>query len=154
MFVTVHAGYDGVWDMHADGNNLNMIDGMRAVGPSFDHAVAAFIEDIESRGLQDKIMLVCCGEMGRTPRINKRGGRDHWSKLAPLLIYGGGTKPGQVIGRSDRHGGEPAGNSLQPSHLISTVLHTVFDVGRLRVTPGIPPPVMKLSSAKPIPGLA
>ena len=153
-FVTVHAAYEGVWDMHADGNNLNMIDGMQAVGTSFDHAVAAFIEDIESRGLQDKIMLVCSGEMGRTPRLNKRGGRDHWSKLAPLLVYGGGTKPGQVIGRSDRNGSEPATDNLDPSHLISTILHTVFDVGRLRITSGIPSPVMKLSSAKPIPGLA
>ncbi|MCZ6617184.1 MAG: DUF1501 domain-containing protein, partial [Gammaproteobacteria bacterium] len=65
-FITIHAGYAGVWDMHADGNNLNMRDGMEAVGRSFDHAVAAFIEDVEARGLRDKILLVCCGEMGRT----------------------------------------------------------------------------------------
>jgi Protein of unknown function (DUF1501) len=152
-FVTVHAGYDGVWDMHADRNNLNMVDGMRAVGPAFDHAVAAFIEDVEARGLRDKILLVCCGEMGRTPRINKRGGRDHWGKLASLLIYGGGTKPGQIIGRSDRAGSEPATDRLGPNHLISTILRTVFDLGRLRITPGIPSPVLKLAAAKPIPGL-
>jgi hypothetical protein len=152
-FVTVHAGYDGVWDMHADGNNLNMIDGMQAVGPAFDHAVATLIEDIEARGLQDKIMLVCCGEMGRTPRINKRGGRDHWGKLAPLLVYGGGTKPGQVIGRSDRNGSEPATDNLGPNEFIATILQTVFDPGQLRLVPGIPSPVLKLSAAKPIPGL-
>jgi len=134
-YVTIHDGYDGVWDMHADGNNLNVKDGMEAVGLSFDHAVAAFIEDIEARGLQDKIMLVCCGEMGRTPKINKNGGRDHWAKLAPLLVYGGGTPAGQVIGRSNRDGGEPATDPFTPKHLISTILHTLFDVGRLRVTP-------------------
>ena len=69
-FITVHAGYAGVWDMHADGNNLNMIDGMKAVGQSFDHAVAAFIEDVEARGLRDKIMLVTTGEMTRPPQTS------------------------------------------------------------------------------------
>ena len=69
-FVTVHADYEGVWDFHADGNNLNVRDGMEAVGRTFDHAVAAFIADVESRGLDDKILLVASGEMGRTPRIN------------------------------------------------------------------------------------
>ncbi|NIP98335.1 MAG: DUF1501 domain-containing protein, partial [Akkermansiaceae bacterium] len=101
-FVTIHAGYAGVWDMHADGNNLNMHDGMDAVGRSFDHAVAAFIEDCEARGLGEKILLVCTGEMGRTPKLNKRGGRDHWARLAPLLLYGGGMDGGRVIGESTR----------------------------------------------------
>jgi hypothetical protein len=134
-FVTVHADYEGVWDMHADGNNLNMINGMEAVGRPFDHAVAAFIEDVEARGLSDEILLVCCGEMGRTPRINKNGGRDHWGKLAPLLLYGGGLRGGRVIGQSTRDGGEPATENHTPRHLISTILHTVFDVGRLRLLP-------------------
>jgi uncharacterized protein (DUF1501 family) len=152
-FVTIHAGYAGVWDMHADGNNLNMIDGMQAVGRSFDHAVAAFVEDLEARGLSDKILLVCSGEMGRTPRINKRGGRDHWSKLAPLLLYGGGIRGGQVIGQSTRDGGQPATENLTPKHLISTIMHTVFDVGTLRVTRGVPSQVNTLANHDPIPEL-
>jgi hypothetical protein len=152
-FVTIHAGYAGVWDMHADGNNLNMTDGMQAVGRSFDHAVAAFVEDLEARGLEDKIMLVTTGEMGRTPRINKRGGRDHWSKLAPLLLYGGGIRGGQVIGQSTRDGGEPATDNLTPKHLISTIMHTVFDIGELRITRGVPPQVVQLSNEPTIPNL-
>ena len=68
-YVTIHASYAGVWDMHADGNNLNMTDGMEAVGCSFDHAVAAFIRDCEERGLSDKILLVCCGEVARPLRM-------------------------------------------------------------------------------------
>ena len=68
-YVTIHASYAGVWDMHADGNNLNMTDGMEAVGRSFDHAVAAFIRDCEARGLSEKILLVCCGEMGPRGRV-------------------------------------------------------------------------------------
>jgi hypothetical protein len=151
-FVTIHAGYDGVWDMHADANNLNMKDGMEAVGPSFDHAVAAFVEDVEARGLADRILLVCCGEMGRTPRINKNGGRDHWGRLAPLLLHGGGTRGGQVIGRSTRDGGEPATENFGPRHLISTLLHALFDAGKLRITPGLGE-VARLAEHPPIPGL-
>ncbi|MCE9531245.1 MAG: DUF1501 domain-containing protein [Planctomycetes bacterium] len=151
-FVTIHDGYDGVWDMHADGNNLNMKDGMEAVGPAFDHAVAAFIDDLEARGLKDKILLICCGEMGRTPRLNKNGGRDHWSKLSPLLLYGGGIPAGQVIGRSNRDGGEPTNDPLNPKHLISTILHALFDTGRLRVAPSMAQ-VAKLAEHPPIPGL-
>ncbi|MEQ8789695.1 MAG: DUF1501 domain-containing protein [Pirellulaceae bacterium] len=152
-FVTIHAGYAGVWDMHADGNNLNMIDGMQAVGRSFDHAVAALVEDLEARGLSDKILLVASGEMGRTPRINKRGGRDHWSKLAPLLLYGGGIRGGQVIGQSTRDGGEPATENLTPKHLLSTIMHTLFDVGALRVARGVPAQVNTLANHAPIPEL-
>jgi uncharacterized protein (DUF1501 family) len=151
-FVTIHACYDGVWDMHADSNNLDMIDGMEAVGRCFDHAVAAFVEDLEARGLTDDILLVATGEMGRTPRINNHGGRDHWPRLAPLLLYGGGIRGGQVIGQSTNDGGEPATTNLTPRHLISTILRTVFNHGVLRVTPGIPQ-VIQLGEHEPIPGL-
>ena len=152
-FITIHAGYAGVWDMHADGNNLNMIDGMEAVGRSFDHAVAAFVEDLEARGLTDRILLVCTGEMGRTPKINTRGGRDHWSRLAPLLLHGGGIAAGRIIGQSTRDGAEPATENLTPRHLISTILRTVFDLDQLRVTAGVPQGVLQLSQADPIPDL-
>ncbi len=153
-FVTIHAGYAGVWDMHADGNNLNMLDGMQAVGRSFDHAFAAFVEDLEERGLSDRIMLVATGEMGRTPRINKNGGRDHWARLAPLLLYGGGINGGQVIGQSTRDGGEPATENITAKHLISTIIHTMLDIPQLRIsTGGIPAEVARITQTDPIPGL-
>lgn len=150
-FVTVHTGYEGVWDMHADGNNLNMKDGMEAVGGAFDHAVAAFIDDLESRGLSDKILLVATGEMGRTPRLNKNGGRDHWSKLAPLLLYGGGSARGKVVGRSTKDGGEPAESACGTPNLVSTILHTAFDMGRVRLQPALAN-ISKLGDAKTIGG--
>ncbi len=153
-YVTIHASYAGVWDMHADGNNLNMTDGMEAVGLSFDHAVAAFIRDCEARGLSDKILLVCCGEMGRTPKINKRGGRDHWARLAPLMLYGGGMGGGKVIGQSDKQGGEPNSTPYDPGHLISTILRTMIDPGQLRLIPGIPQEITQLLDHDPIGGLA
>lgn len=151
-FVTVHAGYAGVWDHHGDGNNLGIRDGMKALGPVFDHAVAALIQDIESRGLQDRILVVATGEMGRNPKINARGGRDHWSRLAPLLLYGGGYEGGQVIGASDSIGGEPITPNFTPAHLVSTILRTVLDVGKLRLDSNTPGAINELVSHSPIKG--
>ena len=130
-FVTVTTNF--VWDMHADVNNATMSEGMQYVGAPFDHAVATFIQDVHERGLQDKILLVCCGEMGRSPRINAKGGRDHWGKLAPLMLSGGGLQMGQVIGSSTRDAGEPESDPVTMQNLIGTIMHTLFDVGEVRL---------------------
>ena len=135
-FVTVTTNF--VWDMHADKNNATMTEGMGYVGVPFDHAVSAFIEDVEARGLSEKIMLVCCGEMGRTPKINARGGRDHWGGLGPLMIYGGGLKMGQVIGQSSPDAAEPSSRPYTIKNLIGTIMHTLLDTGEVRVTEGLP----------------
>ena len=148
--MTVHADYAGVWDFHADGNNLNVRDGMEAVGRSFDHAVAALINDIEARGLEERVMVVACGEMGRTPRLNARGGRDHWGKLAPLLIYGGTAAAGRVIGQSTRDGGEPSTNPYNGRNLISTILHFLWDVPAVRLQPAFSA-LTRLAEVSPIP---
>lgn len=134
-FVTVTTNF--VWDMHADVNNATITEGMEYVGAPFDHAVSAFIEDVEARGLGEKILLVCCGEMGRNPVINAKGGRDHWGNLAPLMLYGGGLKMGQVIGRSDPRGGEPDGSAIQMENLTATVLHSLLDLNEVRVMEGL-----------------
>ena len=151
-FVTVTTSF--VWDMHADNNNAPCHTGMDYVGRPFDHAVSALIEDIEARGLSEKIMLVCCGEMGRSPKLNVKGGRDHWGGLAPLMIYGGGLKMGQVIGQSARHGGEPASEPITIPDLISTIMHTLVDVSEARITDGLPPSLLNvLTRGEPIRGL-
>ena len=151
-FVTVTTSF--VWDMHADNNNAPMKTGMEYVGLPFDHAVSALIEDIESRGLRDKILLVCCGEMGRTPRISTKGGRDHWGGLAPLMLYGGGLQMGQVIGRSSPDGGEPADNPVTIPDLVATILSTLLDVGQARLLEGLPANLLALlNSGTPIRGL-
>ncbi|RLS32412.1 MAG: DUF1501 domain-containing protein [Planctomycetota bacterium] len=151
-FVTVTTNF--VWDMHADVNNAGMEEGMRYMGGPLDHALSALIEDIHQRGLDDRIMVLACGEMGRTPRINAGGGRDHWGGLAPLLISGGGLNMGQVIGQSTRDAAEAASNPVRIPNLISTILHTVFDVGQLRLQPGLPRELsQQLVAADPIPGL-
>ncbi len=151
-FVTVTTNF--VWDMHADQNNAGVEEGMRYMGVPLDYAVSALIEDIEARGLRDKILLVCCGEMGRTPKINQRGGRDHWGALAPLLLFGGGLAMGQVIGQSTRDAGEPQSTAYGCQHLVSTIMHTLIDVGQARLLPGMPAEVAHVvTSGQPIDGL-
>ncbi len=147
-FVTVTTNF--VWDMHSDVNNAGVEEGMHYMGLPLDHALSAFIDDVEMRGMQDKIMLVACGEMGRTPRINERGGRDHWGELAPLLIYGGGLKMGQIIGQSNRDASAPASEPIRIPNLVSTVLHQLLDVGKLRTVAGIPPEIQQAVAADPI----
>ena len=91
--------------MHADGNNPGIEAGMKMLGPPVDRAVSAFLEDVEARGLSEKVLLVITGDFGRTPRVNKRGGRDHWSSLCTAGVCrrrpadGAGHRP---IGRGGR----------------------------------------------------
>jgi uncharacterized protein DUF1501 len=151
-FVTVTTNF--VWDMHADVNNAPMGEGMGYMGLPLDYALSAFIEDVAARGLTDKILLVACGEMGRTPRLNGKGGRDHWGNLAPLLLVGGGLKMGQVIGRSRANAGEPASNPIRIQNLIATIVHTLFHVGELRLLPGLSREITQVMTGwEPIPGL-
>ena len=148
-FVTVTTNF--VWDNHADVNNAGVEEGMKYCGVPFDHAVSAFIEDLEARGLSDKILLVCCGEMGRTPRINNRGGRDHWGNLAPLLLSGGGLPMGRVIGQSTRDAGEPNSDKVTIKNLIGTIMHTLLDVGEVRLQRNLPFDLARVfSSYEPI----
>ncbi len=150
-FVTVTTNF--VWDMHADVNNAPCAEGMRYTGPPLDHAVSALIEDLHERGLSDRILLVCCGEMGRTPRLNAKGGRDHWGNLAPLLLAGGGLRTGQVIGQSTRDGSQPQSNPIGIPNLVATVLQRLIDPGELRLVSGVPAEVVRAATAEPIPGL-
>jgi hypothetical protein len=150
-FVTVTTNF--VWDMHADVNNATVAEGMGYMGGPLDHAVSAFLDDLAARGLSEKVLLVACGEMGRTPRINKNGGRDHWGGLAPLLVAGGGLKMGQVIGQSASGAGEPATEPVRIKNLIATILATLFDTGKLRVVRGVAREIQQMLEWDPIPNL-
>ncbi|MEM7233976.1 MAG: DUF1501 domain-containing protein [Planctomycetota bacterium] len=134
-FVTVHSAG---WDMHADGNNPGMVQGMNMLGPTVDIAVSTFLDDLKARGLAEKVLLVITGDFGRTPKVNNRGGRDHWANLSTLAFAGGGLNMGQVIGRSDKRNANPASEPIGPDQLMTTILHTVFDPGELRVARGFP----------------
>src|SRR5262245_20290608 len=149
-FVMVNTGF--VWDMHGvKGVHAGMEEGMRYVAPPFDHAVSAFLDDVEARGLSDKILLVMCGEMGRSPKISQMGGRDHHGALGPLVLAGGGLSMGQVIGRSTADGSVPADNPVHMRHLIGTIMHTLFDVAELRLRPDAAGAVAKvITESEPI----
>jgi hypothetical protein len=149
-FVTVS---DCGWDMHANGNSPKQMAHLPTLAGQVDHAVAAFIEDVRERGLSDKILLVVTGEMGRTPRRNRDGGRDHYPNLTALALAGGGLKMGQVIGQSDKNAANPVGTRYTPQHLFATVMQTLLDVGKVRLMPGLGKAATVIAEGQPIDGL-
>jgi hypothetical protein len=132
------------WDWHANNNSPKHMTGIYQLGAQVDHAVATFVEDLHERGLQDDILLIVTGEMGRSPRLNKNGGRDHYGGLTSLVFAGGGLSMGQVIGQSDEQATRPATTPYGPHNLLATVLHTLFDTGTLRITPGVPREIVRM----------
>lgn len=147
-FVTVHSAG---WDMHADGNNPSITKGMDMLGRSLDLAVSAFIEDIYARGLDEKILLVITGDFGRSPKVNAKGGRDHYPRLCTLAFAGGGLPMGQVIGQSTKGADMPASDPISPAHILGTMMHTVFDIGQLRLDSSVPQDLSRLiQNSQPI----
>jgi hypothetical protein len=149
-FVMINTGF--VWDMHGvKGVHAGIEEGFRYVAPPLDHAVSAFLDDVEQRGLSDRILLVMCGEMGRSPKISQIGGRDHHGTLGPLVLAGGGLPMGQVVGRSTADGNAPMDNPVHMRHLIGTIMHTLFDVAELRLRPDAAGDVAKvITESEPI----
>jgi uncharacterized protein (DUF1501 family) len=149
-FVTVS---DCGWDMHANGNSPKKMALLPTLAGQVDHAVAAFLEDVRQRGLSERILLIVTGEMGRTPRRNRDGGRDHYPNLTTLVFAGGGLKMGQVIGQSDRNASNPATERYTPKHLLATVMHTLLDLGKVRLMPSLGKAGTALTEGEPIPAL-
>ena len=89
------------WDWHGE----NFSHAKKNL-PDFDEALSALVQDLHDRGMQDDVTVLAWGEFGRSPRINPGGGRDQWPKVSCALMAGGGMKTGQVIGATDRLGGE------------------------------------------------
>jgi Protein of unknown function (DUF1501) len=122
--VTVYWHYEGpddspVWDTHQ--NNFPHLRN-RLVPPT-DRAVATLLEDLFVRGMLDDTLFIVMGEFGRTPRINKQGGRDHWPGAQSILLAGAGIRGGSIYGASDRIGAYPADAPVTPVDLIATFLH-------------------------------
>lgn len=120
----------GFWDYH--GNNHKHA---REDMPLFDQGVSALIEDLHARGLDQDVSVVVWGEFGRSPVINKDAGRDHWPKVSCALLAGGGMKTGQVIGSTDRLGGEPDDRPVRFGEVFATLYHNLgMDVTKATVT--------------------
>ena len=145
-FVTLN--YGG-WDMHGQ-----IQQGLKNRVPMLDHAVATFVQDVQQRGLGEKILLVITGEFGRTPRINKNAGRDHWAPLSTLALSGGGLKMGQVVGESDSKVTRPHTRPITPQDLMATVFDVLGIDLATQFTNQAGRPVYMVEGGKPISELA
>jgi hypothetical protein len=113
--VTLH--YGG-WDMHTQ-----IVPGMKGQMPAFDQAFAALIRDLERTGLLARTIVMVSSEFGRTPKINKDAGRDHWPKVFSVVLAGGGIKKGYIHGASNATASEPERDAIGPEDLATTVYH-------------------------------
>jgi hypothetical protein len=118
-FVTVHteAKGPGHWDTHE--NNFNLLQHLLL--PFLDRALTSLLEDLEARGLLQTTLVVVTGDMGRSPRVNAKAGRDHWPQCGFCFLAGGGVKEGVVHGASDKIGGYPAEHPVSPGDLVTTI---------------------------------
>ncbi len=119
-----------VWDNHGGTGSLGSITGYEMLKreyclPPLDLAYSALLEDLAQRGLLDETLVVMLGEFGRTPQINKDGGRDHWGPCQSIVLAGGGVKGGMVHGASDRIAAYPTRDPVSPEDLIATVYETM-----------------------------
>lgn len=108
----------GGWDMHTQITNS-----FNNQMPPLDQALAALINDLDSRGLLDKTLVVVSSEFGRTPKINSDAGRDHWPKVFSVMLAGGGIQRGLVYGASDPTASEPDLDAVSPENLATTIYH-------------------------------
>jgi len=119
-FVTVfHTPGIVGWDTHQD--NFGIL--RKTLLPSTERTLPTLIEDLESRGLLDDTLVVWTGEFGRSPKINKEAGRDHWPQCYTLLMAGGGMKRGFVYGASDSSAASPKDNPCSPDDISATMFY-------------------------------
>lgn len=114
-FVTVNSGG---WDHHA-----KIFEGLDKKLPQFDQGFAALINDLSDRGLLKDTLVLCMGEFGRTPKINKDAGRDHWGYAGSILFAGAGVRGGKIIGATDKTGSQVTDRPVSPAD----ICHTVYE---------------------------
>jgi hypothetical protein len=136
------------WDTHKD--SFNRLK--NHLLPHFDRGLSALLDDLAGRGLLDRTLVVWCGEFGRTPKVNKNAGRDHWGFCQSALLAGAGVRGGQVYGSSDASAAYAAELPVSPDDLAATVFHSLgIPLGQeMRDALGRP---MPLCTGKPVLGL-
>ena len=126
--VQVYFGPGQPWDSHYD------IMAHKKLAREADPAMASLLADLKGRGLLDETLVIAVGEFGRTPKINKGVGRDHWPRVSFALLGGGSSNHGQVIGATDRLAGEPVARPVKFSELFATLYnHLGLDVSTATV---------------------
>ena len=149
-FITV---WYGGWDSHGTNPSVNhgtIEEEMRKLAPAFDRALPVFLEDLYDRGLDKKVLLAIVGEFGRSPHINKDGGREHWPQLGNLVLAGGGLKMGQIIGASASKGDVPKTSPVSPQDFLATLFHVLGMPQNLQFHNAAGRPVPMLDSGQPI----
>jgi uncharacterized protein (DUF1501 family) len=112
------------WDWHG-GSYRSIFEREAEDFPPFDNALAALLDDLRDRGLDKDVSVVVWGEFGRTPVISKQLGRDHWPKVSAAVLAGGGMRTGQVIGATDRLGGEATARPVTFGEVFATLYHNL-----------------------------
>ena len=112
------------WDSHRNSDDVR-----KHLVPGVDQSLSALLEDLQARGMLDETLVVCLGEMGRTPQANATWGRGHWSYCFPAVLAGAGIRGGAVYGRSDKDAAYPVEDPVSPETLSATIFHAL----------GIPP---------------
>ena len=107
------------WDTHS--NNFDRLK--KTLLPPMDQAASALLVDLDQRGMLDDVLVLMMGEMGRTPKINKNSGRDHWPDVFSVMIAGGGLTRGQVLGSSSRLADTPSDRPVHYHEILATVYH-------------------------------
>jgi hypothetical protein len=110
---------DGNWDTHAD-QHRRLKD---HILPPFDRALSSLLDDLHERGMLDSTLVTWYGEFGRTPKINRNGGRDHWGFCQSIGMAGGGVRGGTLFGSSTADGGYPASEPVSPDDVAATMFH-------------------------------
>lgn len=146
-YVTVHwdapDGYS--WDSHVNSKDV----GQHLI-PGLDQTLSALLLDLEDRGLLDETLVVCLGEMGRTPTGNANWGRDHWSTLFPAVIAGAGVRGGLVLGQSDRDAAYAVTPPYRPEDLAATIYEALGIDHELRLPDTLGRPVALIEDGQPI----
>jgi uncharacterized protein DUF1501 len=136
----------GFWDFH--GSNFS---NLKKYLPMLDHAITALVQDLHDRGLDKDVSVVVWGDFGRTPRINKEAGRDHWPAVSTCLLAGGGMRTGQAIGTTTRDGGYADERPIHHRDVMATLLHNMgFDVRNDMVADSIGRPQYLFPGHEPI----
>lgn len=143
------------WDMHANGGSIHITyeDFERHLCPQFDQAYGALLEDLDERGLLSETVVATLSEMGRTPRLNAQGGRDHYPGVWTNFLAGGSIKGGRVIGASDKYGEKPLESPVHPSQVVASIYEAMgIDLETtMMIGPGSRP--IRLIEAEPIQAL-
>ncbi len=124
----------GRWDWHGRPHGTNF-ENARDHLPMLDQGVTALVEDLHQRGMDKDVSVIVWGEFGRTPRINKKGGRDHWPRVSCALMSGGGIRSGQVIGSTNRLGEHAKDRPVHFQEILATLYHNMgIDINAATVT--------------------